>query len=89
MVYFVEGLVDCLRTLRNFVMHTSSENDDELTLEDCGCSWQARQERALSCEAIREGLDDLNTGRVRPADEIIAELRQRLLSKVAVPVDLF
>ncbi len=89
MVYFVVGLIDWVRTLRNFVMHTSSENDDELTLEDYGCSWQVRQEHALSCEAIREGLDDLNAGRVRPADEIISELRQRGLSKIAVPVDLF
>ena len=29
-------------------------------------------------DAIQEGLDDLSAGRVRPADEVLAELRQRL-----------
>lgn len=82
-------LIDSVRLSINFVMHASFENDDELTPENYGCTWQVRQERAISCAAIRSALDDLNAGRVRPADEVIAELRQRGLSKVAASVDLF
>ena len=37
------------------------------------------QEREDTLAAIREGLADVAAGRVRPADEVMAELRQSLI----------
>ena len=68
-----------LRDFEQFVIQAAAGSDDDLALEDYVCLWRARQERESTCEAIREGLDDLNAGRVRSADEVIAELRQRLV----------
>ena len=61
-----------------FVRDCSAEQSHELLLEDYVCLWRARQEREETRTAIQEGLDDLAAGRVRPAAEVMAELRQRL-----------
>ena len=52
--------------------------EDNLSLEDYVCLWRAASERDETIAAIREGLDDLEVGRVRPADAVMAALRQRL-----------
>ena len=53
--------------------------EDNLSLEDYICLWRAASERDETIAAIREGLDDLEAGRVRPADAVMADLRQRLV----------
>ncbi len=50
--------------------------EDDLSLEDYVCLWRAANERDETIAAIREGLDDLEAGRVRPADAVMADLRQ-------------
>ena len=39
--------------------------------------WEA-QERLEMLEGIRRGLEDSDAGRVRPADEVFAEMREKL-----------
>ena len=51
---------------------------DDLSLEDYICLWRAAIERDETIAAIREGLDDAQAGRVRPAVLVLSELRQRL-----------
>ena len=36
-------------------------------------------ERTRTLDAIRQGLDDMRSGRGRPADEVFAEIRRELL----------
>lgn len=76
-----------LRDFEQFVIQTVSDSDDELALEDYVCLWRARQERESTCEAIREGLDDLNAGRVRPAEEVIAAAVYQMQLRQAEGVD--
>ena len=66
-----------LRDFEQFVLECAEDQSDKLVLEDYVCLWRARRERAETCAAIVEGLDDLAVGRVRPAAEVLAELRQR------------
>lgn len=67
-----------LRDFEQFVLGTSDTNSETLELEDFVCLWRARQEQAATRTAIQEGLDDLDAGRVRPAAEVLAELRKSL-----------
>ena len=66
-----------LRDFEKFVMNSVEDHPEVLDLEDYVCLWRARREREDATIAIQEGLDDLAAGRVRPAAEVIAELRQR------------
>ncbi len=67
-----------LRDFEQFVLDTSEAESEALELEDYVCLWRARQEQAATRAAIQEGLDDLDAGRVRPAAEVLAELRKSL-----------
>lgn len=67
-----------LRDFEQFVLDTSEAESEALELEDYVCLWRARQEHAATRAAIQEGLDDLDAGRVRPAAEVLAELRKSL-----------
>jgi hypothetical protein len=61
-----------------FVRQRLQTGDSALGLEDCLRLWRKEQEHAETLVAIREGLDDLAQGRVRPADEVLRELREEL-----------
>ena len=50
---------------------------NDLTLDDLVLEWQSYQDRGEINAAIREGLDDAEAGRHRPADEIMADLRRK------------
>ena len=67
-----------LEDFQRFVLSQSQTAPGDLALEDYICLWRAQRERHETIVAIREGLDDLEAGRVRPAEEVLAELRQRL-----------
>ena len=67
-----------LQDFEQFVMDSVETEAEEMALEDYLCLWRARQETETTRSAIQEGLDDLDAGRVRPAEEVLAELRQRL-----------
>lgn len=66
-----------LRDFEQFVLEAEAESKD-LELEDFVCLWRARKEQEATRAAIQEGLDDLNAGRVRPAADVLAELRKSL-----------
>ncbi|HLQ46198.1 MAG TPA: hypothetical protein VK137_15760 [Planctomycetaceae bacterium] len=67
-----------LRDFEQFVRDRVEDQSNELVLEDYVCLWRARRELDETRAAIQEGLDDLAAGRVRPAAEVMSELRQRL-----------
>jgi hypothetical protein len=66
-----------LRDFEKFVLDAESESTD-LQLEDWVCLWRATTEKEATRAAIQEGFDGLNAGRVRPAADVLAELRQSL-----------
>lgn len=68
-----------LRDFEQFVMDSVDAKSDALALEDYVCLWRAQREQQDTTAAIQEGLDDLAAGRVRPAAEVMAELRRRLV----------
>jgi predicted transcriptional regulator len=67
-----------LRDFEHFVMSSSEGGNDELALEDYVCLWRAQQEQESTRAAIREGLDDLDAGRIRAASDVVSELREKL-----------
>ena len=67
-----------LRDFEQFVLDTSEAESEALELEDYVCLWRARHEQEATRAAIQEGLDDLDAGRVRPAADVLAELRKCL-----------
>ncbi|MBW3598121.1 MAG: hypothetical protein KY475_12715 [Planctomycetes bacterium] len=67
-----------LADFQQFVAGRIQSDREESSLEDYVCLWRAQQERAGAIAAIQEGLDDLAAGRVRSADDVLAELRQPL-----------
>lgn len=67
-----------IEDFQSFVRRRLQAGESSLSLEDCLRLWRAEQERAATLAAIREGLDDIAHGRVRPADEVLRELRDGL-----------
>lgn len=67
-----------LDEFRQFVQ-TRRHDVNNLSLEDYVCLWRAARERDETVIAIQAGLDDLESGRVRPAEDVMADLRQRLV----------
>ena len=71
-------VVQDLEDFERFVLGRLRDEPSELSLEDYVCLWRAEREREDTIAAIQEGLDDLAAGRVRPAEDVLSELRQRL-----------
>ena len=66
-----------LREFEKFVLDAEPASS-ELQLEDWVCLWRAKKEQEATRAAIQEGFDDLESGRVRPAADVFAELRKSL-----------
>ena len=47
------------------------------TLDDLVIEWESTQHRDEINAAIREGIDDIEAGRHRPAAEVMADLRKK------------
>lgn len=67
-----------IESLREFIQSRPPREGESLSLEDYLCLWRAAQEREEAIEAIAEGIEDLNQGRVRPAADVMRDLRARL-----------
>jgi hypothetical protein len=69
------------RAFRDFLNAKLSNGGDGLTLDEYLDLWeyedQSDEERQETFEAIRDGLADVEAGRVRPAREALAELRRK------------
>ena len=39
--------------------------------------WREQRDLAESCAAIREGIEEMDAGKGRPAEEVFAELKQK------------
>lgn len=71
-----------LRSFHEFIVKKLEENGPEaLTPEEALDLWRFEnptpEEHEANLKAIRDGLEDLNAGRVRPAREVLAELRAK------------
>lgn len=70
-----------LIAFKGFIEQKLANGEVGLTLEEALDLWeyenQSDEERRETLEAIRQGLADVEAGRVRPAREAIAELRRK------------
>lgn len=70
-----------LRAFTSFANEKLSNGEAILTLDDALCLWdyenQTDAEREAAVQAIRQGLADVEAGRVWPAREAIADLRRK------------
>jgi hypothetical protein len=70
-----------LRAFKGFIDEQLANGGADLTLDEALSRWeyenQTEEEREDTVQAIREGLDDMYAGRTRPAEEVVAELRQK------------
>ena len=64
-----------LTRFRDFLDRRIADGESELTPEDALRGWREHQD---TVHAIREGLADADAGRVRPAEDLFAELHARL-----------
>lgn len=74
--------IEDLRLFHEFIGRKLEEQGSEtLTPEEALDLWRLENpepaELAANLEAIREGLADLEAGRVHPAREVLAELRRK------------
>lgn len=67
---------DDLRSFHRFVGEQLDNGGAHLTPEQALALWRERLE---TVESVRRGLQDIEAGRSRPADEVLAELRNELL----------
>jgi hypothetical protein len=67
---------DDLRSFHEFVGRQLDNGGADLTPEQVLTLWRERLE---VIESVRRGLEDVEAGRTRPADEVLAELRDELL----------
>jgi hypothetical protein len=69
------------RAFRDFLDVKLSNGGQSLTLDDALGLWehenQTEEERQETHRAIRQGLDDIEAGRVRPFEEFDREFRQK------------
>jgi hypothetical protein len=60
-----------------FLGHTLSQGSRETAPEALLRQWREQREFEETCAAIQEGMDQLEAGLARPADEVFAEIRRR------------
>jgi predicted transcriptional regulator len=60
-----------------FASQRISKSPSEISFDDLVIEWESLRDRADINAAIREGLSDVETGRHRPAHEVMEELRQK------------
>ena len=70
-----------LRAFKSFVEQKLSNGGDSLTLDEALTRWeyenQTDEEREVTLQAIRQGLADVEAGRVRPFEDFDHEFRQK------------
>lgn len=60
-----------------FLGHTLTHGERETPPEALLRKWREQREYEETCEAIREGIAQMNAGLGRPAEEVFAELRRK------------
>jgi len=73
--------INDLKAFKGFIEQRLVEGGDEPTLVEALAQWevanQSDEELAATLEAIREGLADVEAGRVVPARQALNELRRK------------
>jgi hypothetical protein len=67
-----------LDSFHQFAIGRIDQSDLELTFDDLIVEWDSQRNRAEINAAIRQGLEDVEAGRTRPASEVLKELRRNL-----------
>ena len=68
---------DELDSFHRFATERLRKNDRELTIDDLVIEWDSTRNREEINAAIREGLEDIDAGRARTADQVTEELRKK------------
>ena len=66
-----------LNSFHEFAADSLRSRKDDVSLERLLAIWRAKKEREEVNAAIRQGLDDVDAGRVVPADQFLAEFDKR------------
>lgn len=61
----------------DYLGQSLNQGDCGPTLEALVRKWRVEREFEETCDAIREGMEDIEAGRCRPIDEFDAEFRKR------------
>ena len=73
--------INDLRAFKTFVDEKLSNGGASLTLDDALVDWeyenQTEAEREATLQAIRQGLADVESGRVRPVEDFDREFREK------------
>ena len=64
-----------LESFHRFVEEQLKNEGAKLSPEQALAMWR---ERLDAIESVRRGLDDIEAGRTRPADEVLTDLREEL-----------
>ncbi len=73
--------INDLQAFKRFIDEKLSNGGTEFTLDEALAYWeienQPEEEREATLQAIREGLEDMRSGRTHDAREVLDELRQK------------
>jgi predicted transcriptional regulator len=63
-----------------FACEVIRNRGSDVSLDELIAKWRAAREREDVNAAIREGIDDLGAGRMRPAEDVTNDLRKKYRS---------
>ncbi len=66
-----------LDDFHRFATERLNNGSSEVSFDDLVIEWDSVRNRDEINAAIRQGLDDIDAGRHRPADEVMEELRKK------------
>ena len=73
--------IDDIRAFRSFLDEMLAQAGDDLTLDGILELWEfenaSDREREATLAAIREGLEDADAGKTRPAREVLSEVQRK------------
>lgn len=70
-----------LREIQQFSRFVEKElcrGQNERSLEDYLRLWREELDRETTLQALQEGIEDVRSGRTRPAADVLAEIRREL-----------
>ncbi len=69
--------IEDLQSFHEFAKEAVERGDEDLSMEELLMQWLDRRDRDEINAVIRQGLDDIDSGRGRPAREVMHELGQK------------
>ncbi len=69
--------IEDLQSFHEFAKEEVERGDEDLSMEELLMQWLDRRDRDEINAVIRQGLNDIDSGRGRPAREVMHELGQK------------